>query len=132
MVNVMTKYYFKRGGKKVYAVPNTLAGVQNMAQREADKIGRAVLVYGEEAGRAARSVAKVYRRNPKSRAYYTLAVREDGQWSPQFGDYSKSVVEQERDDICDGYGGPKKKDTRILKTGARQAELNAAIRALNT
>lgn len=58
------KYYIKRDGRKVYATPNTLMAVQNMAQREADKIGRAVSVFGEEAGRAGRAVAKAYRRNP--------------------------------------------------------------------
>lgn len=58
------KYYIKRGSKKVYAVPNTLMAVQNMAQREADKIGRAVAVFGEEAGRTGRAVAKAYNRNP--------------------------------------------------------------------
>jgi hypothetical protein len=34
----------------------------------------------------------------KSRPYYTLAIYEDKCWSPQFGDYERAVVVQERSD----------------------------------
>jgi len=35
--------------------------------------------------------------------YYYLLVREDGVWDTTFGDYDKSVVEAERDDILEHF-----------------------------
>jgi hypothetical protein len=33
-----------------------------------------------------------------SKPYHMLLVREDGQWSPQFGDFDRDCVVQERED----------------------------------
>jgi hypothetical protein len=65
-----------------------------------------------------------------SREYYTLAVYEDGHWSPQFGDYSRAVVKQEREDWHDSQGYPYAHLT-IISTGPLQADIDAGIRALN-
>lgn len=70
-----------------------------------------------------------------AKKYYTLVIREDGIWSPQFGDYDKSVVTQEAIDSysrdCDGKRIPVK-DRKVLTTGPRQADINAAVAALNS
>ena len=69
-----------------------------------------------------------------ARKYYTLAVREGSvvaPWVPQFGDYSKEVVEQERLDWRDGSPGYKAKDLRVIVSGDTQAEISAAIAKLN-
>lgn len=63
------------------------------------------------------------------RTYYTLAVREDGRWSPQFGDYERPHVDAERDDYRDqGY---KATHLKIIATGPLQADVDAAIATLN-
>lgn len=68
-----------------------------------------------------------------SKAYYTLAERQpDGTWAPQFGDYDKDVVVQERRDMLySGAGRLRGKDLRIVRSGAWQADINAAIAKLN-
>lgn len=68
-----------------------------------------------------------------SRSYYTLVVRPSAEgntlWSPQFGDYDKEVVAQEqRDTKADWPRGTKFK---VLRTSGRQADISAAIDALN-
>lgn len=61
--------------------------------------------------------------------YFTLLVREDGEpWGIHFGDYDREVVEQERVDGLDCYH---KRNMTIIKTGERQAEIDAAVAALN-
>lgn len=62
--------------------------------------------------------------------YYTLAVREDGRWAPQFGDYDKDVV---KDEMWDTYldEGYSPKDLKILRTDEAQSAINAAIAQLN-
>lgn len=68
-----------------------------------------------------------------SKAYYTLAERQpDGPWSPQFGDYDKEAVEAERADMLySGAGRLRGKDLKIIKTGDRQADIDAAVAKLN-
>jgi hypothetical protein len=65
--------------------------------------------------------------------YFTLAVREDGRWSPQFGDYDRAVVEQEIADMLDSAAWPglKRRDTKIVRSDASRASVNAALAALN-
>ena len=63
------------------------------------------------------------------KSYYTIIVREDGTWSPQFGDYSKEVCEQE---VIDQYRAQyKKKDIKIICTPRGQKYIDAAIKTLN-
>lgn len=68
-----------------------------------------------------------------SKAYYTLAERQpDGAWAPQFGDYDKDVVVQERRDMLySGAGRLRGKDLRIVRSGDSWAEIDAAIAKLN-
>ena len=67
-----------------------------------------------------------------ARKYYTLCTREDGVWAPQFGDYSREVVEQERDDYRDSsHQTYKARDLRIITSGDKQADINAAVAKLN-
>lgn len=65
--------------------------------------------------------------------YFTLAERTpDGPWGPQFGDYDKEVVEDERRDMLySGAGRLRGKDLRIVRSGDTQAEIDAAIAKLN-
>jgi hypothetical protein len=50
-----------------------------------------------------------------AKKYYTLYERIDGKWYPQFGDYSRNVVVQERRDRHDSYPFPKIKDMSIVE-----------------
>ncbi len=67
----------------------------------------------------------------KTKTYYTLLSRENKQarWAIEFGDYSRSVVRQERDDMKDGaycdYA------FKIIETSDAQASIDAAVAALN-
>jgi hypothetical protein len=63
------------------------------------------------------------------RIYYALAQRENGKWSQQFGDYSKTVVAFERTDMIGR--GIKAKDLKIVKTYDDQPSINEAIAELN-
>lgn len=60
-----------------------------------------------------------------ARKYHTLAVFEDGQWAPQFGDWDKDVVKQEREDSYDGQR------TCIVTTDGSQAAIDATIAEMN-
>jgi hypothetical protein len=62
--------------------------------------------------------------------YFTLAVRDDGRWAPQFGDYDRSVVADELNDYVDSHDY-RRKDLRILTTTDAQAAIDAAVAALN-
>lgn len=68
-----------------------------------------------------------------SRPYFTLVERQpDGPWTPQFGDYDKECVENERRDMLrSAVGRIRAKDLKIIRSGARQADINAAIAKLN-
>lgn len=61
--------------------------------------------------------------------YYTLIVRNnaDAPWEEAFGDYDREVVEDEREDLC----RHKKSNTKIIKTGDKQDEIEAKIAKLN-
>lgn len=61
--------------------------------------------------------------------YYTLAVREDGVWGPDFGDYDRDTVVDEKLDYQDrGYSA---RDLKIIRTGDTQADVDARIAAMN-
>jgi hypothetical protein len=64
------------------------------------------------------------------RQYFTLAVRNlcDNKWSPEFGDYSRSVVKSELEDFRRNYSASRLK---ILATTDNQEDITAAIVALN-
>lgn len=64
------------------------------------------------------------------RSYYTMIVKEKGEkWSPQFGDYDKEVVEQEIED--DKHNWPKGTKFKIIKTSAKQEDIDSYISKLN-
>lgn len=65
------------------------------------------------------------------RNYYTVAVRENGQWAIHFGDYSRAVAASEQMDILEGDASLTVRDCRIIKTSDAQAAIDAAIAALN-
>lgn len=61
-----------------------------------------------------------------ARKYHVLLVREDGNWTIDFGDYDKSVVQDERHDKRDH--DIKAKDLHILTVdGDTQAAIDAAV-----
>lgn len=68
-----------------------------------------------------------------NRKYWTLACRDPdtGRWSPQFGDYDKNVVVQERDDYKDA-GTYKPKDMVVVSHNDTPGALNIEIERLNT
>ena len=69
-----------------------------------------------------------------NKPYFILAVRwqDGGKWFAEFGDYSKSVVEQERRDMLDGYDAPKARNAKVVRAAnGSQAAYNAAMDALN-
>lgn len=65
-----------------------------------------------------------------AKKYYTLFCQEtDGQWYPQFGDYSRAVVAQEAlDSYAVEYAAARRKIVRHLDT---LVSLNAQQRKLN-
>lgn len=63
--------------------------------------------------------------------YHTLITREDGIWSPQFGDYDREVVAYEMDDFTE-YQGYARQDVKIIRTKTdAQSEIDALIADLN-
>ena len=65
-----------------------------------------------------------------SRSYYSLITRTAGRWAVQFGDYDRDVVAEEADAVA--YSEDlKKADVRIIRTGAKQADILAAVAKLN-
>lgn len=85
----MRRYYFKRGGKKVYSVPNTLAAIEAKARKEADELGRAITVFYEEVFslsgrkdmRRTGTAGKVYNRNPVKQLHFIFYQKPDGRWA---------------------------------------------------
>jgi hypothetical protein len=67
-----------------------------------------------------------------AKVYHTLLSRENATspWVIEFGDYKRSVVKQERDDMKDGaycdYA------FKIITTPDDQASIDAVVKALNT
>lgn len=57
--------------------------------------------------------------------YYTLCVLHNSGWSPEFGDYDRETVVEERDEYPD-------LPTIIIATGsAKQSLINEAVAELN-
>jgi hypothetical protein len=64
--------------------------------------------------------------------YYILATRDSNRWSVQFGDFDKSVVDDEATDYIEGSAGYKKADVKVLKVvSAMPAATENAIAELN-
>ena len=65
--------------------------------------------------------------------YYTLVVYDidHNMWYAEFGDYDKSVVQDEMDDLSYGYQSILKKNMKIIKTSVDQTEINRAINIAN-
>lgn len=61
--------------------------------------------------------------------YFTLAIREEGVWAPQFGDYQRSTVKDEMGEYSDH--DVKSCDMKIVVSEDDQASIDAAIRELN-
>ena len=69
-----------------------------------------------------------------TRPYYTLVAYnwENDRWYPEFGDYDKSVVQDELDDMNRGYQGTPKRHLKIIKTDSDdQKTINTVIRQFN-
>jgi len=64
-----------------------------------------------------------------ARRYHTLLTRTDGRWGIEFGDWDREVVVEE---MLDSYAADfKAKDRKIIATSGKQADINAAVAALN-
>tara|TARA_X000001388_G_scaffold28532_1_gene20102 strand:+ start:300 stop:515 length:216 start_codon:yes stop_codon:yes gene_type:complete len=65
--------------------------------------------------------------------YYTLAVydTEAKKWFNDFGDYEKSLVVEEMENLIWSYLEVKPKHIKILKTNHDQQSIDAAINKLN-
>ena len=71
-----------------------------------------------------------------AKKYFSLIVKEPGaQWSPQFGDYDRDVVQDELQDykehVGDGCQWPKGTKFSIIGTKDDQASISACIAKLN-
>ncbi len=66
------------------------------------------------------------------RQYHSLLTRDSASapWGIAFGDYSKAVVQQELVDLIDS-GEAKRSNSKIITTGSRQQDINAAVLQLN-
>ncbi len=67
------------------------------------------------------------RRNP--RKYYTLAIFENGRWSPHFGDYDKENVQIEA--TAFPWRDYPRKHVKIIVTGPAQKDIDAKIAQMN-
>lgn len=70
-----------------------------------------------------------------ARTYYTLVTRDwndgakaMGPWTPQFGDYDREVVQDEREEYLNEYAAS---DLKIVTSGDTQAEIDERIAKLN-
>jgi len=65
--------------------------------------------------------------------YYTLVVYniDNNKWYSEFSDYDKSVVQDEMNDLNEGYQSILKKNMKIIKTSDNQSEINRAIDIAN-
>lgn len=63
--------------------------------------------------------------------YHTLAVKENGQWSAQFGSYDREDVVAEREDWLDADTDLGSRNIKVIASGDAQADIDAAIAALN-
>ncbi|UDF60321.1 hypothetical protein Kopi_049 [Pseudomonas phage Kopi] len=60
-----------------------------------------------------------------AKKYYSLLTKENGKWYPQFGDYSRPVVEQEREDAYNDS------NCKIICTDDNQAAIDQKVKELN-
>ena len=68
-----------------------------------------------------------------AKKYYTLISRTPGElYAQEFGDYVKSVVTQEMADLKNSGGTPPKTTFKVLTTGDKQVDINAAIAVENS
>ena len=65
--------------------------------------------------------------------YYTLVIQdpETLRWSPEFGDYDRETVEQERDDQIDSEACTFL-TSRVITTEDTQADIDATVAAMNS
>ena len=65
--------------------------------------------------------------------YYTLAVYsiDHSKWFVEFGDYDRSLVNEEMEYLNEGYQAILKKNMKIIKTSDDQSEINRAIDIAN-
>lgn len=63
------------------------------------------------------------------RKYYTLAIKQNGIWSCAFGDYDKSVVQDEMDDMKES-GYYDKCKFKIVCSDDNQESIDKAVSAL--
>lgn len=68
---------------------------------------------------------------PYPRPYYTLAIRQEGRWSPQFGDYSRAVVAQEARDAYASGAPIHAHDRKIVKSAPDCDAIDEAVASLN-
>jgi len=68
-----------------------------------------------------------------AKTYYTLVTRDDDKspWAIHFGDYDRATVADEADDLYDEGLGVRRKNLKIVKSGDRQADIDAVVRRLN-
>lgn len=71
-----------------------------------------------------------------ARKYYTLVSKEktkNARWAIEFGDYVRSVVVDERDNMkFEDFATDAKTQYKIISTSDQQADIDAAVRALNS
>lgn len=66
--------------------------------------------------------------------YYTLLERDDkhSRWTPQFGDYSRATVMEERNDRLDSYhDNVKRSNTMVIVTGDKQEDITVEVNRIN-
>jgi hypothetical protein len=65
-----------------------------------------------------------------TRRYFTLIEKADnGFWTIEFGAYDREDCKSELEDRADH--GVRKKDLKIIATGPKQADIDAAVAKLN-
>ncbi|CAM0027702.1 hypothetical protein VPHD530_0013 [Vibrio phage D530] len=60
--------------------------------------------------------------------YYTLCINYNGVWTPEFGDYHKATVVEER---TESYWEIPRGCARIITTEDTQEDINKAVAKLN-
>lgn len=64
-----------------------------------------------------------------TKPYFSLCIRENGRWSPQFGDFDRKVVAQEYfDSYAEIYPA---RGATIIATEQTQAAILAGVKSLN-
>lgn len=65
-----------------------------------------------------------------TKPYYTLVIRAEGRWAPQFGSYTYGDCLSEREDYQDH--GHKFKDMKIITTASEQTSIDQRVKELNS